>query len=296
MLWIDENRGYLTDWLTQQWVRVTGQPVDLNAQSWLAGPVGDTKRIGAEFFLKLAQEQGLKTRTGSSGIVPDLTLFDGEGFDSAQVSPLVRHFYEHTAAYEMDAWSQWNGLFRPFGGLLAVIFSRRLQQLNVPLSGLDASRGMTSEILQLIDSASGEVRYTAWVRELIGSGNTLYAGTYSVCCVPAYHSPCVKVTFPLPNGNAIVVMRPEVHADGSLTLLSSGAGFGDAGFYFTVHQDSQIYARYVRPLRESIHVYAGQQGETRADHVLTLWGKTFLRLHYRLKAQEFSSKSFRTEE
>lgn len=34
---------------------------------------------------------------------------------------------------------------------MAAIFSRRLQQLNVPLSGLDTSRGITNEVTQLID-------------------------------------------------------------------------------------------------------------------------------------------------
>lgn len=42
-----------------------------------------------------------------------------------------------------------------------------------------------------------------------------------------------------------------------------------------------MWARYVRALRESIHVYAVPDG-VRADHVLTLFGATFLRLHYRL--------------
>ncbi len=285
MLWINERDGYLTDWLTQQWVCATGKPVDLVRESWLAGPVGNTRYIGTEFFLKLAQAQGLELRSGSSGIVPDFSALDGEDFHSGQVSAAVRHFYEHTGAYDMDAWSQWSRLFQPFGG---VIFSRRLQQLNVPLSGLDTSQGMTSEVLQLADPHSGEVRYTAWVRKLIRAGYVLYAGAYAVCHVPEYHSPCVKVTFPLPNGNAIIIMRPGVHADSSLTLSSSGAGFGDAGFYFTVRRNNQTYARYVRPLRESIHVFESTPGEVRADHVLTLWGKTFLRLHYRLKAREFS--------
>ncbi|HJR62075.1 MAG TPA: hypothetical protein VJ803_00120, partial [Gemmatimonadaceae bacterium] len=42
-----------------------------------------------------------------------------------------------------------------------------------------------------------------------------------------------------------------------------------------------VWARYLRALRESIHVYAATDG-VRADHVLTLFGATFLRLHYRL--------------
>ena len=84
------------------------------------------------------------------------------------------------------------------------MFSRRLQQLNVPLSGLDTSGGMTSEVLQFDDAdaadGAGPPRHTAWFRRLRRSGNVLYAGFYSACSVPGHADPCVKVVFPLPNG------------------------------------------------------------------------------------------------
>jgi hypothetical protein len=96
----------------------------------------------------------------------------------------------------------------------------------------------------------------------------------------------VKVVFPLPNGNAIVIMRTECRADGSFVVTSSGDGFGEPGFYFTVHGDSgTVWARYVRALRESIHVFPAENGFVRADHVLKYFGATFLRLHYRMRHQ-----------
>ncbi len=163
-------------------------------------------------------------------------------------------------------------------------FSRRLQQLNVPLSSLDTSQGITSAVVYLRDPGSGGIVGTAWVRELIGSKELLYAGNYSVCTVPGHASPCVKVVFPLPNGNAIVIMRPEIHGDGSFSLTSSGERFGDPGFYFGVHAgDGSGWARYVRTLQETIHVYRGEVSTVRADHVLRIWGAIFLRLHYRLR-------------
>jgi len=111
----------------------------------------------------------------------------------------------------------------------------------------------------------------------------LYAGYYSVAVPPAFGSPCVKVVFPLPNGNAIVVMKPIANKDGSLTLASSGRGFGDPGFYFTIVKPSgEVVARYVRSLKEWITVCPGTGGEVRADHVLKYCGVTFLRLHYRM--------------
>ena len=171
--------------------------------------------------------------------------------------------------------------------MLAFFFSRRLEQLNVPLSGLDTSRGVSSDVLHLVDRNSGSIKQTAWVRELRGSGKVLYAGSYSLARVPGRLGACVKVVFPLPNGNAIVVMRPALHSDGSVSLVSAGERFGDPGFYFTVAvpgHDGQVWTRYLRALRETIRVYAADDAAgVRADHVLTLWGAPFLRLHYRLR-------------
>jgi hypothetical protein len=79
-------------------------------------------------------------------------------------------------------------------------------------------------------------------------------------------------------------MRPEAHADGSLSVVSTGRRFGDPGFYFVVRRGAKVWARYVRSLKEIIRVYPAEHGNVRADHVMTIWGATFLRLHYRLRA------------
>lgn len=285
MLWLGPDRGDLSDWTTQRWVQLTGRRVDLEEMPWLAGLVGPTTGIGRDFFARVAGREGLEVRRGGAdrGILADFAALRGPKFDPDAVHPSVAAFYQATSAYEMDAWAEWCGAFRPFGGLLAAMFSRRLQQLNVPLSPLDTSRGVTNEVLHLADPASGEVRYTAWVRELLGTGNVLYAGSYSLCRVPGYDGPCVKVVFPLPNGNAVLIMRPVAHPDGSFSVVSAGRGFGDPGFYFTVHTPRGVYARYLRTLQESIRVFPGEGAGIRADHVLTLWGTRFLRLHYRLQ-------------
>jgi hypothetical protein len=288
VIWLGEARGYLTDYATQLWVRATGRRVDVERDRWLNGPVGGARGIGREFFVELARAEGLELRHGSSaherGLIADFGALAAPDFDPERVHPAVVDFYARTSAYELDAWAEWCGLFRPFGRMLGRLFSRRLQQLNVPLSGLDTSRGVTSDVIQLVEPASQRVRHTAWMRELLGTRHVLYAGAYSVASVPGRRGGCVKVVFPLPNGNAIVLMRPEVHADGSLTIVSAGQGFGDPGFYFTVHdRHGRVWARYLRAMQEHIRVFSAESGSVRADHVLTLWGATFLRLHYRLR-------------
>jgi hypothetical protein len=289
--WLGFPHGYLSDWITQRWVQFTGRRINLEQESWIRGPMGKPAGIGKNFFQELADEANLEIDTSSPdrGLIRDFRALASPIFDANCVEASIIDFYEHTSGYELDAWAEWCGAFRPFGSLLAFVFSRRLQQLNVPLSALDTSYGITSDIIQLFDKATKKIIYTAWVRQLRGSGNVLYAGSYSLCQMPQYNGHCVKVVFPLPNGNAVVIMKPEVHPDGSFSLTSAGRGFGEPGFYFVVRNaNGTTSARYVRALHEAIRVYAAEDGGVRADHVLKLWGVTFLRLHYRLKKKALS--------
>jgi hypothetical protein len=293
VIWLGEQRGFLTDWVTQQWVRLTGRRISLSDHLWLDGPVGDTHRIGKHFFPRYAEQNGWNLQEGGRlGLIENFGDLSNDHADLSAVSPAVKNFYEQTSEYELDAWSEWHGLYRPFGRILAMLFSRRLQQLNIPLSSLDSSRGMTSRVLQMRDPHSGRLLQAAWVRELLATQNILYAGSYSICAIPGHPGPCVKVVFPLPNGNAIVLMQPEVHRNGSFTVTSAGKRFGDPGFYFVVHsQQGTIWARYLPSLQESIHVYPAETGTVRADHVLWLWSREFLRLHYRMRSTAASSPS-----
>jgi hypothetical protein len=278
--------GHFIDWITRQWVVLTGRPVNLAVEPWLAGPIAPASGISTDFFQVLAEREGLTVAASENcaGLVETFSSFEGPTFDPRRVDARVRNFYEQTGDYELDAWAAWSGVFRPFGWLLAVLFSRRLQQLNVPLSGLDTAQGMTNEILLFRDATTASLRHTVWLRHLVQTGNVLYAAFYSICEVPAASDPCMKVVFPLPHGNAIVIMRTEAQPDGSLLVTSAGQKHGSPGFYFTVRQsDGTICARYIKSLRESIHVYPNGDGELRADHVLTFFGLTFLRLHYRMR-------------
>jgi hypothetical protein len=280
-MWLGDKRGHFTDWTTQLWVKLTGKRVDLEIYPWLKGPVGKPEGIGSGFFHQVAREQNLSVEEGR-GLLEDFKQLASERCDMEKISPLVKEFYENTACYELEAWSEWSSFFKPFGWVLAYVFSRRLQQLNVPLSNLDTSRGMTSKVITLVDRRTGKTYCTAWVRQLLSNRNVVYAGSYSVCTLPNVSAACVKVVFPLPNGNAIVIMYAESLADGSFSITSSGSRFGEPGFYFTVSTKEGVWARYVRAMRETIRVYPSGSSDVRADHVLRIWGVVFLRLHYKL--------------
>jgi hypothetical protein len=140
---------------------------------------------------------------------------------------------------------------------------------------------MTSDIEQLVDK-SGRVVFTSWLRRNLASGLVIYSGLYSTATPPG-HGPCVKTVFPVPRGSATVLLRPEVQADGSLKLTSSGRQFGDPGFYRVTNAGrGRLRVWYVQPIKEVFHVYPDGEGSVRTDHYLTWWGLSVLHLHYRI--------------
>src|SRR5260370_4624783 len=134
MIWLGNRRGYLADWITQRWVQFTGRRVRFSNLPWLDGPVGDTRGIGRTFFETYATRHGLRAVRSSTprGLRLHFRELAGPHFDPGQGHPAVARLYEETSEYTLDAWSQWCGAFRPFGSLLALLFSRRLQQPNLP--------------------------------------------------------------------------------------------------------------------------------------------------------------------
>ena len=247
--------------------------------------MGDVQVIGTDFFRRVAERRGLRVIESGRprGLLESFSALSGPSFRADQVHAEVAAFYEQTSEYEFDVWSEWCGGYRPFGGLLASLFSNRLQQLNVPLSPLDTKLGITSQVLQLA-APDGRVELSAWVRQTVATGRALYVGSYSSCRLPGFDGPCVKVAFPLPNGYALVIMKPEARPDGGLVVRSEGRRFGDPGFYFFVESaPGRGWARYLGAMKETISVFVDDTSTLRADHVLTLWGRVFLRLHYRMQ-------------
>jgi hypothetical protein len=102
------------------------------------------------------------------------------------------------------------GATRSFQDSVVDSVTERLEQLNLPQHSLDTAQGMESSVSHLNEARTGRFLFASWVRRLIATGDVIYAGAYSTIRLPGYDDPCVKVTFPLPNGNAIVVMRPQL--------------------------------------------------------------------------------------
>ena len=268
----------------RQWVRLTGRRIPKRAAPWLSCPVGPRGRIGAEFYESLAHRERLEVRRSpDAGLLTDFAALKGSGFDPASVHPVIRDFYEHTSSYRLEAWSEAGLPTRLFLWALTRFVSRRMDQLNFPVSSLELAGGMTSSVLPMLD-ASGRRVYTGWLRRLLATDRVIYTGLYSTERPGAFADPCVKVSFPLPLGSATVFLRPEAGPDGSFRLISSGSRFGEPGFYRMVEAGPDHWrVRYIRTLREDFHVYVDREGTLRTAHRVRFLGLTVLRLHYKME-------------
>jgi hypothetical protein len=265
------------------WVRLTGKFLRKADAIWLDCPLGEPGRIGTGIYERIAQREKLEIRIDPrAGLIPDFEALRGPSFDPDAVRPEIRHFYEHAAQYHLEVWSEVYLIGRFFLWLLVEFISRRMDQLNFPISSLEVARGMSSEVVQLVEPDTGRIAYTGWLRRLKSSGHVIYAGLYSVTRVPKEADPCVKVTFPC-RGSANVYLRPVMHADGSFGLDSSGSAFGRSGFYRLIDAGKdQWRVRNVKTLHELFRVYVDEEGILRTDHTVSFLGLTILKLHYKM--------------
>jgi hypothetical protein len=265
------------------WVRTTGKHIRKTDAPWLNCPLGERGPIGTGIYERIARAENLQMRTPTgAGLIPNFDALRGPNFDPSAIHPAIRHFYEHTAGYHLEVWTEVSLIGRFFLWLLVEFISRRMEQLNFPISSLEAAKGMSSEVVQLIDPTSDRLAYTGWLRRLKSSGHVIYAGLYSTLQIPGESTPCVKVTFPC-DGSANVYLSPIAHPDGSFGLDSSSSAWSRSGFYRIVPSGVDHWrVRYVKTLHELFRVYVDNEGILRTDHTISFLGLTIMRLHYKM--------------
>lgn len=258
-----------------------GSRRSLTEVPWLAGPLGGPT-IGDLPYEETARAENLTiTRNAQEGgLIDDFGALAGPSFDPARVHPTIRDFYENTSGYRLDTWATTYFPARIALWLLVVTISRRVSQLNFPLDGLDTAHGMTSEIILLRD-AEGRQRYTGWFRKLQRTGQVIYTGFYMTEQLPECDSRCVKVVFPMPEGNATVLLRPANDDGDGFRLESVGRRFGDAGFYRIQRSGDRLRIWRIRSLHERFHLYVDSDGFLRCEHDVRFLGFRVLTLHYR---------------
>src|SRR5579872_2537957 len=280
--------GFCMEWFIELLVRVTGKRVSKAEAPWLDCFLGAPGLIGSGIYERIAAESGLRIRAPKdAGLISDFNALRGPSFNPHTIRPEIRDFYEHAASYQLEVWTEVSLTGRFFLWLLVEFISRRMDQLNFPISSLEVAKGMSSEVIQLFDPNSGTTQATGWLRRLKSSGHVIYAGIYSVVRVPGEENPCVKVTFPC-RGSANVYLRPVAHPDGSFGLGSfgldsSGGVFGRSGFYRVVDAGPDYWrVRNFTTLHELFRVYVDNEATLRTDHTVSFLGLTIIRLHYKM--------------
>jgi len=271
------------DWFTQQWAILWGQRINSENHSWLFGPFGNLGSIGDDFVNQLAQDEGLSIQrnTVSQGLIPSIKELNLSNKEYSRLSPEVIDFYENTSNYKLMFSVQWNPLFKIFGKLVRVLFSNRINQLNVPIKNLKHDEQLNSEIIALSDPKTNEVKYRVWYRTFESSGQVLYSGVYGICTLPS-GKVCVKAVFPLPKGNATVIMTPNVGAKGELFLNSSGNTFGDPGFYFLLNDSKgDFWSNYLSSFHDYLNVTCNESNLV-AKQTLKLWSIRVLQFDYKI--------------
>lgn len=271
------------DWFTQRWVIACGRKFNPQITPWLIGPFGQVGDVGEQFIYRLAKEEQLSVRRGcvNTGLLPSIQVLGLSPTDEAKIAPLVVDFYERTSSYNVRMSLRWNPLFIGFGFLINILFSNRLKQLYIPTNTKIKNEPLTSEIIQLITTKTKEVRYTFWLRTLPSLGTIIFSGVYGSCQLPSGGT-AVKAVFPLPNGNATVLMNPQVGQEGELILNSSGRCWGDAGFYFLLQDtENKYWAKFISSFKDKLTVRPHATGLL-AQQRLKLWGLPVLSIVYHI--------------
>ena len=272
------------DWVTQQWVIFRGIKIKPEDFPWLIGPFGNLDAIGEDFIIQFAEKENLiiEKESKAKGIIPSMLKLNLSETDFSNLSKNVIRFYENTANHNLDFSVKWNPFFKFFGILINKLFSNRINQLNIPTKNIADSESLKSEIINLIDPKTNEIKYTFWFRSIESTGQVIYSGVYGICNLPSGKT-CVKAVFPLPNGNATVLMNPSVGDNGELILDSSGEKFGDAGFYFLLKDSKgEYWSQFISSFRDKL-IIGSENDLISAVQTLTLWHLKVLTFNYKIK-------------
>ncbi len=189
------------------------------------------------------------------------------------------YFYENTSEYKLKFNVKWNPIFKIFGHLVNRIFSQRINQLNIPTYNIRENEDLTSEIIQLVSTKSKEIRYTIWLRKFRSTGKVIYSGIYTACTLPSGNT-CIKAIFPLPKGNATVILKPSVGDNNELILDSSGKKFGEAGFYFLLNDSKgNFWSQYLKSFTDQL-IVSDNNEHLKAKQTLRLWNLKVVDFEY----------------
>ncbi|MFA7650666.1 MAG: hypothetical protein WCY06_10100 [Flavobacteriaceae bacterium] len=272
------------DWFTQQWVIICGRKINPSENTWLFGTFGEVNGIGEKFIHQLAEKEDLTIirKSNSKGLLDSILSLNLSENEIKKLPKNVIDFYEKTSEYKLQLNVKWNPIFKIFGYVVNRLFSQRINQLNIPTNNIQSSENLTSEIIELVAKNTNEVKYTIWLRKFQSTGKVIYSGIYTTCLLPSGIT-CVKAIFPLPKGNATVILKPSVGEKNELILDSSGNKFGDAGFYFLLNDSKgNCWSKYIKSFTDKL-IVSDENEKLKAKQTLKLWHLKVARFEYEMK-------------
>lgn len=274
------------DWFTQQWVIICGRKINPSENTWLFGTFGEVNGIGEKFIHQLAEKEDLTIirKSNSKGLLDSISSLNLSENEIKKLPKNVIDFYEKTSEYKLQLNVKWNPIFKIFGYVVNRLFSQRINQLNIPTNNIQSSENLISEIIELVAKNTNEVKYTIWLRKFQSTGKVIYSGIYTTCLLPSGIT-CVKAIFPLPKGNATVILKPSVGEKNELILDSSGNKFGDAGFYFLLNDSKgNCWSKYIKSFTDKL-IVSDENEKLKAKQTLKLWRLKVARFEYEMKKQ-----------
>ncbi|WP_255169032.1 hypothetical protein [Natrononativus amylolyticus] len=225
------------------------------------------------------------------GEVEDFSIYDRPGFDSSDVHPEIRRFYERTAEYALSYETTWHRGFRT-GAWLASFLTGRIEQLNLPGRSAAGVRTLESRIA-FLDTAVDGRDARVWTRTDPETGEAVFVAVY------ATHErdgvTYANVAVPLPGTNLSTVLRPDAldagSPDGGAGVRFTTRGVGDGGLYLV-----SPVGTLALPMAQSFRVWpaAGHGGPIPpvdgavlvATHEMWLCGRQFLTIRYGIEPAE----------
>ena len=272
------------DWFTQQWVIICGRKINPSENTWLFGTFGEVNGIGEKFIHQLAEKEDLTIirKSNSKGLLDSILSLNLSENEIKKLPKNVIDFYEKTSEYKLQLNVKWNPIFKIFGYVVNRLFSQRINQLNIPTNNIQSSEDLISEIIELVAKNTNEIKYTIWLRKFQSTGKVIYSGIYTTCLLPSGIT-CVKAIFPLPKGNATVILKPSVGEKNELILDSSGNKFGDAGFYFLLNDSKgNCWSKYIKSFTDKL-IVSDENEKLKAKQTLKLWRLKVARFEYEMK-------------
>ncbi|TCP62722.1 YndJ family protein [Baia soyae] len=207
------------------------------------------------------------------GLVDDVQLFTPD-IDLSLLAPTISDFYQHTERYRLIAKVRWSLWFYPFAFIYR-FFSRRFQQLNLPISSKPVE--MVGNLSPILEELDGRREPRAWLRKM--GEETVFVALYSYYQSQSQGRTYMNIALPLPGSAMIGILEwKQMGRDLQITSEASTPS-SDSGIYLTWKKST-----WKLPLREQFWVREVEPGRLEADHKMWIFGIPFLRVEYEIKS------------